>query len=174
MFRGLFHMPSLSGRAESRAAGFGVGRSASDRVRLAGGPTPKSSSPILTLPEKEGGRRADAGFTLIEVMAAMGVFSLAALSLMHVGAENARSASRLEETTFARILADNVMIAAVTAEGRAEIGTETGETEMADMRWRWRRTIAETPQADILRIDVSVRPADAQRDAANLTGFMDR
>ena len=46
------------------------------------------------------------GFTLIELLVALAVFSLAALALLNLSAENTRSASRVETRTLGGVVAD--------------------------------------------------------------------
>jgi len=118
-------------------------------------------------------RRGEAGFSLIEVMAALAVFSIAAIALMHVSGENARASARLEEATIGRIVAENVLIEATLSRSPPVLGVEEGETRMAGAQWAWRREIAATPNPALRRIEVAVRLSGAESEAARLTGFVD-
>jgi len=117
-------------------------------------------------------RRGEAGFSLIEVMAALAVFSIAAIALLHASAENARAAVRLEETALSRIIAQNIMVETFVANPKPGQGAESGETEMAGTRWAWRREIAPTPDPDVFRVTIEVRQSADGPVSSQLTGFI--
>ena len=104
--------------------------------------------------------RADGsrGFTLIEVMVALAVFSLAVLALIRLEGATARGASILDDTLVANLVARNVAIDAVT-EGKVPTSGRTSGVEVnAGRPWQWTRIVAPTGDARIVRIDVAVSP----------------
>ncbi len=111
------------------------------------------------------------GFTLIEVLVALAVFSLAALALLNLAGENTRSAARVETRTLGGIVADNVAVEAVTTPALAE-GLADGRVQLAGRDWRWVRTVAGTDDVDIQRIEIRV--ADAEGQAADRVLFRRR
>ncbi|THG37766.1 type II secretion system minor pseudopilin GspI [Sphingomonas olei] len=106
-------------------------------------------------------RGGSAGFTLIEVMVALAVFSLAALALIRLEGATIRSTALLGDTVVAQMVARNVAIDAVTSARAPALGRAAGVEQNGGRAWRWVREVRPTGDARILRIDVAV--ADAQR-----------
>lgn len=111
------------------------------------------------------------GFTLIEMLVALAVFSLAAMALLNLSGENTRSAARVETRTLGGIVAENLAVEAATLPAIGE-GTSSGQIELAGRRWRWTRAVTATDVAGMLRIDIRVRDAEGQ--AAERTLFRAR
>ena len=111
------------------------------------------------------------GFTLIELLVALAVFSLAALALLNLSAENTRSAARVETRTLGGIVAENLAVETMIAPAVSE-GTTTGQTPLAGRPWTWTRTIAPTEEPDLLRIHITVKTPEGQ--AAERTIFRSR
>ncbi|HVF93720.1 MAG TPA: type II secretion system minor pseudopilin GspI [Sphingomonas sp.] len=100
--------------------------------------------------------RHDAGFTLIEIMVALAVFSLAVLALIRLQGVTIRGASILDETMVAGLVARNVAIEAVTDATPPASGRSNGVEDNGGRRWTWVRQVAPTGNPDIVRIDVAV------------------
>lgn len=101
------------------------------------------------------------GFTLIEMLVALAVFSLAAMALLNLSGENTRSAARVETRTLGGVVAENLAVEAATLPSIGE-GTSSGQVELAGRRWRWTRAVTATDVAGMLRIDVRVDDAEGQ------------
>ena len=54
------------------------------------------------------------GFTLIEMLVALAVFSLAAMALLNLSGENTRTAARVETRTLGGVVAENLAVEAAT------------------------------------------------------------
>lgn len=111
------------------------------------------------------------GFTLIELLVALAVFSLAALALLNLSAENTRSAARVETRTLGGIVAENLAVEAMIAPAISE-GATSGQTPLAERPWRWTRTVAATDDPGLLRIHIRV--SDTEGQAAERTLFRSR
>ena len=96
------------------------------------------------------------GFSLLEMLVALAVFSLGALALLHLTGEATRSAVRVEERTLAGVVADNRAIEAVIAP-TPPVGLSDGVDQLAGRDWAWRREVAATEDPAILRISVQAR-----------------
>lgn len=96
------------------------------------------------------------GFSLLEMLMALAVFSLAALALLHLTGEAARSAARVEERTLAGVVAENRAVEAVIAPA-PPLGLSEGRDRLAGRDWSWRREVAATDNPAILRISVQAR-----------------
>ncbi|GAA3263319.1 hypothetical protein GCM10020258_28540 [Sphingomonas yabuuchiae] len=103
--------------------------------------------------------RKGSGFTLIEIMVALAVFSLAAMALVRLESETIRGASILDETVVAQMVARNVAIAAVTDPQAPALGRTTGAEVNGGRSWKWTRIVSGTGDARVVRIDVAVANA---------------
>ncbi|HEX5694249.1 MAG TPA: type II secretion system minor pseudopilin GspI [Arenimonas sp.] len=101
-------------------------------------------------------RRAEAGFSLLEMLVALGVFSLAVLALLHLSGQNARSAVIVEEQALAGIVADTIAAESLLLDAAALAAAGEGSETAGDREWRWQRRIAATPVAGLQRIDIEV------------------
>ncbi|MFN3435168.1 MAG: type II secretion system minor pseudopilin GspI [Sphingomonas sp.] len=101
-------------------------------------------------------RGATRGFTLVEIMVALAVFSLAVLALLRLETATIRGARVLDESLIAGLVARNVANDAIT-EGRPPVtGRTTGSEVDAGRSWSWVRQVTATGNASIVRIDVAV------------------
>lgn len=107
---------------------------------------------------------AERGFTLIEIMVALAVFSLAVMALVRLESATIRGASILDETLVAQMVARNVAIDAVTAAQPPTAGSVKGVETNGGQPWTWTRNVQPLGGSQVMRIDVSV----ADRTGATL------
>ena len=100
---------------------------------------------------------AERGFTLIEIMVALAVFSLAVLALLRLESATARGASIIDETLVANLVARNVANEAVSEAEAPTAGQSSGIEVNAGRRWTWQRIVVPTGDRRIVRIEVAVR-----------------
>ncbi|MDP1025977.1 type II secretion system minor pseudopilin GspI [Sphingomonas sp. KR1UV-12] len=100
--------------------------------------------------------RADAGFTLIEIMVALAVFSLAVLALVRLESATARGAGLIDETTVAQLVARNVAVEALTEAQPPAPGLTTGSEANGGRSWNWTRQVSSAGDARVMRVDVAV------------------
>ena len=113
----------------------------------------------------------EAGFTLVEVLVALAIFSIGVMALFHLRGESARSVAGLQERALAQIVAENRIIETLEFGAPISIGVRDGELEMAERRWHWSEEITETPDASILNVQVQVRAEDADTLLAEISAF---
>ncbi len=101
-------------------------------------------------------RRAERGFTLIEIMVALAVFSLAAMALVRLESATIRGATILDDTLIAQMVARNVAIDAVTAAQPPTAGAVAGAETNGGRSWAWMRRVRAMGGSQVLRIDVTV------------------
>ena len=90
-------------------------------------------------------KRAKAkGMTLLEVIVALAVFSIAAVSITKSLGDQIANMPILEERTYAQWVANNVMVDARLDAKFPEIGKKDGEMELAGRDWYWRKEIVKT------------------------------
>lgn len=100
----------------------------------------------------------EAGFTLVEVLAALLIFSLAIVGLARATTQSVAHTQRLTHKTYAGVVADNQLIYARMR--RPVIGTKSGREEAGGQNYSWRVETAETPQEGLLELRVSVSQDD--------------
>jgi len=106
-------------------------------------------------------RHARSGFTLVELLVALAVFSLAAMALLNLAGENTRSAARVDDRVMGGVVAENLAVEAAIAPSISE-GESNGRVPLGGRQWQWSRTVAATDDADIVRIDIRVSTDEGQ------------
>jgi general secretion pathway protein I len=110
--------------------------------------------------------RNQAGFTLIEMLVALVVFSLAALALLRAQGATASNTFMLEQRTLAEFTAQSIAVEALTDPTAPALGSASGTVANGQEKWLWLRTTRLSEEPRILQIDVRVRsqigPAAAQ------------
>jgi general secretion pathway protein I len=115
-------------------------------------------------------RSAD-GFTLLEMLVALSVLSLAVLALVNLAGENSRTGVVIEERVFAGVIADNRAIEALTSPQPPALGETSGKEAAAARTWRWTRRVRETPEPGVLRVEVQVRGEGSEQVLGAATIF---
>jgi general secretion pathway protein I len=110
------------------------------------------------------------GFTLVEMLVALSVFSLAALALVRLQGVTTRNAVRIETHALAQIVAANLAVEAVSDPFAPAYGDVRGEAENGGLRWQWRRVTRRSPESRIQQIEIEVA-APGGGNAARLTVF---
>jgi len=118
-----------------------------------------------------GGRRPEEGFTLIEMLVALAIFSLAALALLRLGGATATNSARLGDQAMAQIVANNVANELLSDPGAPPFGTATGQAINGGRRWAWTRNVARSPEARIQQIEIQVTSLEGGPGRAQLTIF---
>lgn len=127
-------------------------------------------------------RRADPrrrGFTLLEVLVALLLLSLALVALVRTTSLEARALAQLKESTYAQWVASNALAELRLRETDPAIGERSGRAELAGRGWRWTLRITATDEARLRRVEVDVYADSAAAVArgeplAHLTGFIGR
>ncbi len=115
-------------------------------------------------------RSDEAGFTLLELLVALAVFSVAALALLNLETVTVTNTQRTADRTIGQIVARNIAVEALTDPQPPAIGNENGEELNGGRLWRWTRTVGSSPESRILQIDIAVADEYGDR-AAGLTVF---
>lgn len=111
---------------------------------------------------------AECGFTLLEMLVALSIISIAALTLVRLDAFAVRSAGDLDERTMAGIVAQNRAVELWTDPAPPTIGSNVSSVANAGRNWRIEQRVAPTADDSLLRIDLTVRP-ESGRGQATLT-----
>ena len=114
---------------------------------------------------------SQAGFTLIEMLVALAIFSLAALALLRLAGATAGNSARLNEQAMAQIVAHNLAVDTLSAPGPRPFGAENGRAINGNREWLWTRNVARSPEPRIQQIEIQVTAAEGGPGRATLTVF---
>jgi len=121
------------------------------------------------------GRRSSkaAGFTLLEVLAALVIVALGMLGVIEAVSQTARNSAYVRDKTVAHWIAMNQLTRVRLAPQAPKVDKSSDQVEMSDRRWRWTMEVSQTAVESVRRIDVSVRLQDADEASslASVTGF---
>lgn len=119
-------------------------------------------------------RRAERGFTLLEILVALAIMSIVVLGFLRGNSLMIANADYLREKSLAGWVAMN-RAAELRLAGKwlPESGAE-GTALMGDRTWRWRATGKVSPDPDMQVVTIEVRPGEGQSDTplADLTMFI--
>lgn len=99
---------------------------------------------------------SDTGFTLIEVLVALGVFSIAGMALVELSNESTRSARFLDNRFLAQIEAENRLAETYIDPSTLVLGVSSGSAEQRGRKLEWTRIVTATPRTGLVSVDVSV------------------
>ena len=100
------------------------------------------------------------GMTLLEVMVALSVFAIAALSITKSISELMSNMPILEEKTLAQWVADNKMVDARLVSDFIPLGTKQGREELAGKEWYWRQEVIKTTDNEFRMVRISISETD--------------
>ena len=87
---------------------------------------------------------AERGFTLLEMLVALAVFSLAALALVRLQGVTLHTAADLDSKAMGQIVARNLMVEVQTDPAPPSLGSEEGDVDNGGRRWHWTRAVRAT------------------------------
>lgn len=119
-------------------------------------------------------RKASAGFTLIEVMLALSIFTLAALAALQVASGHIRNISLIEEHTLATMVASNRLAELHSLQQWPPQNDASGQVEMAGRDWFWEQQVVETVTDGLREVTVIVRTEEGGDESASLSGYLGR
>ena len=104
-------------------------------------------------------RRGEHGFTLIEMMVALAVLSLAALALLKLQGVTLRASADLDRRAFAQIAARNLMVETLTDPVAPALGPANGTIDNGGRQLGWARTVVRDEDPRFVLVTVSVGAA---------------
>ncbi len=111
------------------------------------------------------------GFTLLEMLVALAIFSLAALALLRLGGASAANGARLEDQAFAQMVARNLAVEALSDPAPPSFGIRTGVAVNGGRNWAWTRRVSPSPESRIQQIEIEVANQNGGPGRARLTLF---
>ena len=117
-------------------------------------------------------RRRSAGFTLLEVMVALGIAALSLTAVTAAMSQMVDAASSMRERTYASWIAQNKIAEMRLSNVVPDVSEDSGEVEFAGLEWTWRSTVSETGVENLYRVDVAVSFVDSEAIIRTVTGFV--
>ena len=103
------------------------------------------------------------GFTLIEVMVALAIFAVLAVTLLTRMGDNIRSEEYLQSKTLAAVIAENRLTELRLEKNWNALSNKTEQIDFAGQRWNVRVNVTDTPNENFRKVDVQVGPDLAWR-----------
>ena len=167
---------SGSDRFRHRVSRDNRGKCRATRASLRGGcsrhPTEGSAEPAARNTGNTGAS-LHGGFTLIEVLVALAIVSIALLAAMRAAGQGTSNVDALRARLLAGWVAENVL-----AEQRARgdwpsPGLQRGSQRQGGIEFSWREEVLATPNARFRRVDIRVFAAPGEaHQLSHLTGFV--
>lgn len=113
----------------------------------------------------------DEGFSLLELIVAIGVLSLAVIPM--IGSQNTsiRHIAMIEEKALASMVAEDMVATFVGQEFASAPGKQQGETTQGGLDFNWTANIVKVPGTRMLSVTVTVSSIRDSRSLVRLTGF---
>ena len=116
--------------------------------------------------------RRQSAFTLIEVMVALVIVSLALAAVAASMGQMIDTANTMRDRTFASWIAQNKIAEMRLAGVIPEVGESSGEVDFANTSWAWTAEVSETGVENLLKVDVTVSYAGFEDSIRQVTGFI--
>lgn len=105
-------------------------------------------------------RRAAAGFTLIEVLVALGIVAVALAAGARATSALTENASRQRDALLAQLCAQNTLVQLRLSRQLPDVGDSTQSCEQARRRFTVRLSVRGTPNPSFRRVDARVSEGD--------------
>ncbi len=114
-------------------------------------------------------KASDHGFSLIEVVVALGVLSTAAIGFSTFSRDSTAGVRQLEARYLARAVAEAQLVDVFTDEQPLEIGAVSGASEQIGREFEWVRTVSASTQEGLFLVTVQVSEAGEDNIVLELT-----
>ena len=115
--------------------------------------------------------KSDGGFSLLELLVAVAVLSLAAVTLLDHQASAARMTGRVQEQALAAIVAENRLALLSAQEEEPAVGSRSGLEQQFGVSFRWSEMVHVVPGSGLMSLDVTVTADGSDAPLAHLTAF---
>lgn len=115
--------------------------------------------------------RPEAGFSLVETVAAMGVLAIAALPLMQIAGDAANNTGRLETRLLARIVAENELSYVISDRDPRDVGLTSGFSRQLERTFEWTLVAGPANPGEVQSFEITVRRDDDPQVLARLVSL---
>jgi general secretion pathway protein I len=112
------------------------------------------------------------GFTLLEVMVALVIISLALAGVAGSMGQMIDTANTMRDRTYASWIAQNKITELRLSGILPEVGETSGEEDYANTTWIWSAEVSETGIENLMKVDVSVFYPGDDQPVRLVTGFV--
>ena len=113
------------------------------------------------------------GFTLLEVMLAMAVFSIAGIALLSAAQSNFTSLGHLENRMMANWVASNQLVEAQLDNTWPPKNNKKGTVELAGRDWHWQQKVLKTTDKTMRSVEIEVRlDESAEKPLSSFTTYV--
>lgn len=116
-------------------------------------------------------RKSEAGFSLVETVAAMGILAMAAIPLLQISSDAIRNSASLETRVLARTVAENTMAYAMADPRPIDAGIAVGQETQMGRTFVWTRTSGPAGQGELQNLEVQVRREGEEQVLARLVAL---
>ncbi|MEJ2609630.1 MAG: type II secretion system minor pseudopilin GspI [Candidatus Thiodiazotropha sp.] len=117
--------------------------------------------------------RQCSGFTLLEILIALAILSIALTSIISVAANQSINVAYMRDKTLAHWVAMNQMSELQAANKWPDIGTKKGDEEMGLHKWHWVREVSKLPDERIRQVEIRVyREPEDENSISSLISFL--
>ncbi|WP_084226784.1 type II secretion system minor pseudopilin GspI [Nitrosospira sp. NpAV] len=118
---------------------------------------------------------SDAGFTLIEVLAALAIIAVALMAALRVTSQGISNVGELRSRLFASWVAENLLVEQRARGDWLSPGTYRGTARQGNTDFIWREEVTETSNPAFRRVNIFVFAVPQESYLlAQLTGFLAR
>jgi len=114
------------------------------------------------------------GFTLVEVLVALAVIAIALGAVMRTLSQSIDVSANLRDRALAMWVAQNRLTRQQAERAWPSADTREGTDSMGGREWRWREQVANTPDAELRRVEIEIRAQQGEAVLARLVGFLAR
>lgn len=110
-------------------------------------------------------RSAEHGFTLLEMLVALAIFSLAGLALVRLQAVSVRTSGDLDARVMAEITARNLAFERMTDPNPPARGDSEGDIVNAGRTFHWKQSVVAAPDARLSQVTLTVSAGPGESPA---------
>ena len=114
----------------------------------------------------DNGQRLQAGFSLVETVAALGILAMAAIPLLQISTDATRSTAALETRLLARTVGENVLNRALALPTSLDAGLRSGQEMQMGRTFSYTLTVSPLGEDGLQGLEVLVRE---DRDGASVS-----
>lgn len=113
-----------------------------------------------------------AGFSLIEVLMALAILSIAAVASLSLMQSSTRETHHMQERALATLAVENLLHMQLI--NGQPLENRSGQYQLADRDYDWQMVVTPTPDADLQRLSLSVQAHGSQQVLAQIDTFRRR